>query len=89
MTTVEQAESAIKDNLYLIFGEGNVATRKEAIERIWASSDESVLGVPEGVFHGHESISKCVDAILAKFAGWKFKDKGELRLPLTLIVCAC
>jgi hypothetical protein len=89
MTTIEQAESAIKDNLYLIFGEENVAKRKEAIERIWASSNESVLAAPEGIFHGHDNILKSVDAVITKFAGWTFKDKGELRLLLTLKVKGC
>ena len=85
MTTIEQPEAVIKENLYLIFGEEDVAKRKKAIERIWASSNESVFVAPEGIFHGHENISKSVDAVLAKFAGWKFKDKGELCLALTSI----
>ena len=89
MTTIEQAESVIKENLYLVFSEEDVAKRKEAIERLWASSDKSVLVAPGGVFHGHEGISKCVDAILGRFAGWKFKDTGKLRQPFNLLVRGC
>jgi hypothetical protein len=78
MTTIEQAQSAVKDNLYLIFGEEDVDKRKEAIKRLWVDSNQAVIVTPEGVFHGHESISKCVDAVLAKFAGWKFKHTSAL-----------
>ncbi len=81
MTTIEQAKSAIKENLYQIFGEEDVTKRKGAIERLWTSSDKCLLVAPGGVFHGHEGISKCVDAILSRSAGWKFKDKGNLHSP--------
>lgn len=80
MTTVEQAAAVIKDNLYLVFGEEDVSKRNEAIQRLY-TSEKSVFVGPEGVFHGHESISKCVDAVQANFVGWKFKHRGS-RLPL-------
>ena len=34
MTTVEQAASVVRDNLYIVFGEEDVAKRDEAIKRL-------------------------------------------------------
>ena len=80
MTTIEQAQSVVKDNLYLIFGEEDVDKRNEAIKRLWVDSNEMVFVASEGVFNSHEGLSKCVDAIVAKFAGWKFQHTGALNL---------
>ena len=78
MTTIEQAQSVVKDNLYLIFGEEDVDKRNEAIKRLWVDSSEMLFAASEGVFHSHEGLSKCVDAIVAKFKGWKFQHTGAL-----------
>ena len=76
MMTVEQA-SVVKDNLYLVFGEADAAKRKQAIERLWAHSNDSVFVAPDGVVRGHGGISNVVDIITATSAAWKFQHKGE------------
>lgn len=77
MTTIDQAESAIRDNLHQIFGEADTNKRDEAISRIWTASEDAAFVDPEKTYHGHKQISDCVAELSEKFAGWVFTETSE------------
>lgn len=78
-TSIEQATSALINNLHQVFEEPDKTKRDQHIERIWSNSSEAIFVDPDQVCRGHEEISRCVDGLQAKFAGWVFKELGEIQ----------
>jgi hypothetical protein len=62
-------------NLQEVFGEGDAARRRAAIEDLY--TDDCVLCVPPGVFVGHDALDKFAGDLRATHPGFVYKPHGE------------
>jgi hypothetical protein len=65
-------------NLQGVFGEGDAARRRAAIEELY--TDDCVLDVPPGVFFGHDALDKF--AHRARPGAWRVPDH------VTVVACS-
>lgn len=89
MTTIEQATTAIRENLHQIFGEADASKRQQTISRVWANSEESVFVDLEKTYHGHAELEGCVAELQKKFAGWVFTETSEWKLSWRMYTVGC
>lgn len=75
-TTAEACISTVRANLHEVFEEADPQKRRQAIERLWSTSEECIFIDPDAVWRGHDRIDQCVSALVKKFAGWVFVETG-------------
>ena len=61
-------------NLQEVFGEGDAARRRAAIEELY--TDDCVLDVPPGVFVGHDALDKFAGDLRATHPNFVYKPHG-------------
>ncbi|MDW3688535.1 MULTISPECIES: nuclear transport factor 2 family protein [Cupriavidus] len=62
-------------NLQEVFGEGDAARRREAIEELY--TEDCVLYVPPGTFTGHEALDKFAGDLRATHPHFAYTPVGE------------
>jgi len=62
-------------NLQEVFGEGNAARRRAAIEELY--TEDCVLYVPPGIFVGHEALDKFAGDLRATHPHFVYTPQGE------------
>ena len=62
-------------NLQEVFGEGDAARRRAAIEELY--TDDCVLYVPNGVFVGHDALDKFAGDLRATHPHFVYTPHGE------------
>src|SRR6201997_4485165 len=62
-------------NLQEVFGEGDAARRRAAIEEFY--TDDCVLSVPAGVFAGHDALDKFAGELRATHPHFAYTPHGE------------
>jgi hypothetical protein len=62
-------------NLQQVFGEGDAARRRKAIEELY--TDDCVLDVPPGVFVGHDALDKFAGDLRATHPQFAYTPHGE------------
>ena len=65
-------------NLQEVFGEGDPARRRAAIERFY--TDDCVLCVPPGVFVGHDALDKFAGDLRATHPHFVYTPHGEAQV---------
>ena len=62
-------------NLQEVFGEGDAARRRAAIEDLY--TDDCVLGAPPGVFVGHDALDRFAGDLRATYPHFAYMPHGE------------
>jgi hypothetical protein len=62
-------------NLQEVFGEGDAARRRAAIEEFY--TDDCVVHVPDGVFVGHDAVDKFAGELRATHPQFVYTPHGE------------
>jgi len=71
-------------NLQWVFGEGDAARRRAAIEELY--TDDCVLDVPPGVFVGHDALDKFAGDLRATHPNFVYTPHGAPQALITLAV---
>jgi hypothetical protein len=75
MTTTEQITELLYRNLQEVFGEGDAARRRAAIEELY--NDDCALYVPDGVFVGHDALDNFAGELRATHPHFVYAPHGE------------
>ena len=75
MTTAERILELLPRNLQEVFGEGDAARRRAAIEDLY--TDDCVLYVPDAVFVGHAAVDKFAGELRATHPQFVYTPHGE------------
>jgi len=71
----ERIHELLRRNLQEVFGEGNPARRRAAIEALY--TDDCVLYVPPGVFTGHDALDKFAGELRATHPHFAYEPHGD------------
>src|SRR4029077_5328615 len=71
----DRIHELLNRNLQEVFGEGNAARRRAAIEELY--TDDCVLYVPPGVFVGHDALDKFAGDLRATHPHFAYTPHGE------------
>jgi hypothetical protein len=71
-------------NLHEVFGEGDAARRRAAIEDIY--TDDCVLYAPPGIFVGRDSLDKFAGDLRATHPHFVYTPQGKPQRSITLVV---
>jgi hypothetical protein len=71
----DRIHELLNRNLQEVFGEGDAARRRAAIEELY--SDDCVLDAPPGVFVGHDALDKFAGDLRATHPGFAYTPRGE------------
>jgi hypothetical protein len=71
----DRIRELLNRNLQEVFGEGDAASRRAAIEELY--SDDCVLDVPPGVFVGHDALDKFAGDLRATHPSFAYTPHGE------------
>src|SRR6202021_4140327 len=71
----ERIHELLLRNLLEVFGEGDSAKRRSAIEELY--TDDCVLYVPPGALVGHEALDKCAVDLRATHPHFVYTPHGE------------
>jgi hypothetical protein len=75
MTATERITELLYRNLQEVFGEGDAARRRDAIEKFY--TDDCVLYVPDGAFVGHDALDKFAGELRATHPHFVYTPHGE------------
>ena len=75
MAATERIIELLYRNLQEVFGEGDAARRRAAIEEFY--TDDCALYVPDGVFVGHAAVDKFAGELRATHAHFVYTPHGE------------
>jgi hypothetical protein len=75
MTGDERITELLDRNLQEVFGEGDAARRRAAIEEFY--TDDCVLYVPDGAFVGHDALDKFAGDLRATHPHFVYTPQGE------------
>jgi SnoaL-like domain len=75
MTAAERITELLRRNLQEVFGEGDAARRRAAIEEFY--TDDCVLYVADGVFVGHGALDKFAGELRATHPQFVYTPHGE------------
>lgn len=75
MTTPERILELLSRNLQEVFGEGDAARRRTAIEDFY--TDDCVLHVPDGTFVGHAALDRFAGELRATHPHFVYTPHGE------------
>ena len=71
----DKIHELLNRNLQEVFGEGDAARRRAAIEELY--TDDCVLYVPPGVFFGHDALHKFAGDLRATHPHFVYTPHGE------------
>ena len=71
----ERIAELLDRNLQEVFGEGDAARRRAAIEEFYI--DDCVVHVPDGVFVGHDAVDKFAGELRATHPHFVYTPHGE------------
>ena len=71
----ERTTELLDRNLQEVFGEGDAARRRAAIEEFYI--DDCVVHVPDGVFVGHDAVDKFAGELRATHPHFVYTPHGE------------
>ena len=71
----ERIRELLSRNLHEVFGEGDAARRRAAIEELY--TDDCVLYVPPGAFVGHDALDKFAGELRATHPHFAYTPQGE------------
>ena len=71
----DRIRELLNRNLQQVFGEGDAARRRKAIEELY--TDDCVLDVPPGVFVGHDALDKFAGDLRATHPQFAYTPHGE------------
>ena len=71
----DRIHELLNRNLQEVFGEGDTARRRAAIEELY--TDDCVLYVPNGVFVGHDALDKFAGDLRATHPHFVYTPHGE------------
>jgi hypothetical protein len=71
----ERITELLDRNLQEVFGEGDAARRRAAIEEFY--TDDCVVHVPDGVFVGHDAVDKFAGELRATHPQFVYTPHGE------------
>jgi SnoaL-like domain len=71
----DRIHELLNRNLQEVFGEGDAARRRAAIEELY--TDDCVLYVPPGVFVGHDALDKFAGDLRATHPHFVYTPHGE------------
>ena len=71
----DKIHELLSRNLQEVFGEGDAARRRAAIEELY--TDDCVLYVPPGVFFGHDALDKFAGDLRATHPHFVYTPHGE------------
>lgn len=71
----ERTTELLDRNLQEVFGEGDAARRRAAIEEFY--TDDCVVHVPDGVFVGHNALDKFAGELRATHPHFVYTPHGE------------
>jgi SnoaL-like domain len=71
----ERTAELLDRNLQEVFGEGDAARRRAAIEEFY--TDDCVVHVPDGVFVGHDAVDKFAGELRATHPHFVYTPHGE------------
>ena len=71
----ERIRELLNRNLHEVFGEGDRARRRAAIEELWA--EDGVLYVPPGAIVGHDAIDKFAGDLRATHPDYVYTPVGD------------
>ena len=75
MTATERILELLYRNLQEVFGEGDAARRRAAIEEFY--TDDCVLHVPDGVLVGHDALDKFAGELRATHPHFAYTPHGQ------------
>jgi SnoaL-like domain len=75
MTTPERILELLSRNLQEVFGEGDAARRRTAIEDFY--TDDCLLHVPDGTFVGHAALDRFAGELRATHPHFVYTPHGE------------
>ena len=75
MTAAERITELLRRNLQEVFGEGDAARRRAAIEEFY--TDDCVLYVQPGVFVGHDALDKFAGELRATHPHFVYTPHGQ------------
>jgi hypothetical protein len=75
MTSTERITELLHRNLQEVFGEGDAARRRAAIEELY--TDDCVLYVADGVFVGQDALDKFAGELRATHPHFVYTPHGE------------
>jgi hypothetical protein len=75
MTATERILELLYRNLQEVFGEGDAARRRAAIEEFYA--DDCVLHVPDGILVGHDALDKFAGELRATHPHFAYTPHGQ------------
>jgi SnoaL-like domain len=75
MTATERITELLHRNLQEVFGQGDAARRRAAIEEFYA--DDCVLHVPDGVLAGHAALDKFAGELRATHPHFAYTPYGQ------------
>ena len=75
MTATERITELVYRNLQEVFGEGDAARRRAAIEEFY--TDDCALYVPDGVLVGHDALDKFAGELRATHPHFVYTPHGE------------
>jgi SnoaL-like domain len=75
MTATERITELLYRNLQEVFGEGDAARRRAAIEEFY--TDDCVLHVPDGVLVGHAELDKFAGELRATHPHFAYTPHGQ------------
>ena len=75
----DRVHELLHRNLQEVFGEGDAASRRAAIEALY--TDDCVLTVPPGVFVGHAALDKFAGDLRATHPQFVYTPQGEPQPP--------
>ena len=71
----DRIHELLNRNLQEVFGEGDAARRRAAIEELY--TDDCVLYVPPGIFVGHDALDKFAGDLRATHPHFAYRPHGE------------
>ena len=71
---VHTVETLLRENMHGVFGEPDAEKRREKIASIWA--EDGVFIDPEGRSEGRSAVDRAAAAVLGRFPGFKFTERG-------------
>ena len=71
----ERITELLDRNLQEVFGDGDAARRRAAIEEFY--TDDCVVHVPDGVFVGHDAVDKFAGELRATHPHFVYTPNGE------------
>ena len=81
---LDRIHELLNRNLQEVFGEGDAARRRAAIEELY--TDDCVLYVPPGVFVGHDALDKFAGDLRATHPHFVYTPHGEPQASITRVV---